>query len=89
MLQNLRDNSRGVISFILIGFLVIIFALTGVEALFNWDTSANQAAKVNGEQVTEMDVSRAISMQKQQMLNTYGDQVPACLLYTSDAADDM
>lgn len=77
MLQNLRDNSRGVISFILIGFLVIIFALTGVEALFNWDTSANQAAKVNGEQITEMDVSRAISMQKQQMLNTYGDQIPA------------
>jgi peptidyl-prolyl cis-trans isomerase D len=77
MLQNLRDNSRGVISFILIGFLVIIFALTGVDALFNWDTSANQAAKVNGEPVTEMDVARAISMQKQQMLNTYGDQIPA------------
>ncbi|MGV8835586.1 SurA N-terminal domain-containing protein [Cellvibrio sp.] len=77
MLQNLRDNSRGVISFILIGFLVIIFALTGVEALFNWDTSANQAAKVNGEQVTEMDVARAIGMKKQQMLNTYGDQIPA------------
>lgn len=77
MLQHLRDNSRGVISFILIGFLVIIFALTGVEALFNWDTSANQAAKVNGEAVTEMDVARAINIQKQQMLNTYGDQVPA------------
>lgn len=77
MLQHLRDNSRGVISFILIGFLVIIFALTGVEALFNWDTSANQAAKVNGESITEMDVERAIGMQKQQMLNAYGDQVPA------------
>lgn len=77
MLQHLRDNSRGVISFILIGFLVIIFALTGVEALFNWDVSANQAAKVNGETVTEMDVARAIGMQKQQMLNAYGDQVPA------------
>ena len=77
MLQHLRDNSRGVISFILIGFLVIIFALTGVEALFNWDTSANQAAKVNGETVTEMDVTRAIGVQKQQMLSTYGDQIPA------------
>ncbi|PUA29841.1 MAG: peptidylprolyl isomerase [Cellvibrio sp. 79] len=77
MLQNLRDNSRGVISFILIGFLVIIFALTGVEALFNWDTSANQAAKVNGEVITETDVARAIGNQKQQMINTYGDQVPA------------
>lgn len=77
MLQHLRDNSRGVISFILIGFLVIIFALTGVEALFNWDTTANQAAKVNGETVTEMDVARAINVQKQQMLSTYGDQIPA------------
>lgn len=77
MLQHLRDNSRGVISFILIGFLVIIFALTGVEALFNWDTSANQAVKVNGEVVTEMDVARAVGMQKQQMLNAYGDQIPA------------
>lgn len=77
MLQHLRDNSRGVISFILIGFLVIIFALTGVEALFNRDSSTNQAAKVNGEPVTEIDVARAISMQKQQMLNTYGDQIPA------------
>lgn len=77
MLQHLRDNSRGVISFILIGFLVIIFALTGVEALFNWDASANQAAKVNGETVTEMDLARAINIQKQQMLNTYGDQIPA------------
>jgi len=77
MLQNLRDNSRGVISFILIGFLVIIFALTGVDALFNWDTSGNKAASVNGEKVTEVDVARAISMQKQQMINRYGEQVPA------------
>lgn len=76
MLQHLRDNSRGVISFILIGFLVIIFALTGVEALFNWDTSANQAAKENGETVTELDVARAVNIQKQQMLNAYGDQIP-------------
>lgn len=59
---------------------MIIFALTGVEALFNWDTSANQAAKVNGEQITEMDVARAVSMQKQQMLNLYGDQIPAQFL---------
>lgn len=80
MLQNLRDNSRGVISFILIGFLVIIFALTGVEALFNWDASANQAAKVNGETITEMEVTRAIGLQKQQMLSTYGDQIPAQFL---------
>lgn len=77
MLQDLRDNSRGVISFILIGFLVIIFALTGVDALFNWDASGNKAASVNGEKVTEMEVARAISMQKQQMINRYGDQVPA------------
>ncbi len=77
MLQDLRDNSRGVISFILIGFLVIIFALTGVDALFNRDASSKEAATVNGDEVTEVDVARAIAMQKQQMINRYGDQVPA------------
>jgi len=77
MLQNLRDNSRGVIAYILIGMLVIFFALSGVEALFNWNASDKHVAKVNGEKITESEVLRAIAMQKQQMINRYGDQVPA------------
>jgi peptidyl-prolyl cis-trans isomerase D len=77
MLQNIRDNSKGVISYILIGFLVVIFALFGVESLFNWNPSENQAAEVNGEAITQNDLSNAIARQKQQMLSRYGDQIPS------------
>lgn len=77
MLQNIRDNSQGVISYILIGFLVVIFALFGVESLFNWNPSENKAAEVNGEKITQNDLANAIARHKQQMLNRYGDQVPA------------
>lgn len=77
MLQNIRDNSKGVISYILIGFLVVIFALFGVESLFNWNPSENKAAEVNGEKITQNDLANAIARQKQQMLNRYGDQVPS------------
>lgn len=77
MLQHLRDNSRGIISFILIGALVVIFALAGVERLFNWDPSADRVAKVNGESISKIELNRAIARQKQDMMNRYGDQVPA------------
>ncbi len=80
MLQHLRDNSRGIISFILIGALVIMFALAGVERLFNWDPTADRAASVNGESISKSDLARAIARQKQEMMSRYGDQVPADFL---------
>ena len=77
MLQNIRDNSKGVISYILIGFLVVIFALFGVESLFNWNPSANKVAEVNGEVITQTQLENAIARQKQQMMARYGEQIPS------------
>lgn len=77
MLQSIRDNSKGVISYILIGFLVVIFALFGVESLFNWNPTANKVVEVNGEKITQVELQNAIARQKQQMMNRYGDQVPS------------
>lgn len=77
MLQNLRDNSKGVVSGLLIGLLVVIFALTGAEALFNMDTSTRSVVKVNGAKISEQEIMRSVALQKQQMLARYGDSVPA------------
>lgn len=77
MLQNLRDNSKGVIAGILIGFLVIIFAISGSEALFNADTSTKGVVSVNGEDITEAEISRASANYKQQLSARYGDSLPA------------
>ena len=75
MLQNMRDNSRGIIAYILIGVLVVFFALSGVEALFNWQADV-AAAEVNGEKISTTQLDRAIENQKQQIMNYYGNQVP-------------
>jgi peptidyl-prolyl cis-trans isomerase D len=76
MLQDMRDNSKGIISFILIGLLVVIFALSGVDALFQWNAKEKSVIEVNGEPITESEIERAIENHKQQMLNLYGDKVP-------------
>jgi peptidyl-prolyl cis-trans isomerase D len=80
MLQHMRDNSKGVISGILIGLLVIIFAVSGAEALFQWDASSKKALSVNGETISEIDVMRAIANRKQQLMSRFGESVPADFL---------
>lgn len=77
MLQHLRDNSKGVVSGILIGLLVVIFALTGAEALFSRDGSTRSIVEVNGEKISEAMIQSAVESQKQQMLSRYGESVPA------------
>lgn len=77
MLQHLRDNSKGVISGILIGLLVVIFAVSGAEALFKWDAASAKAIKVNGDVISEEDITRGIANRKQQIISRYGESVPA------------
>jgi len=55
----------------------LLFAISGIEALFNWSANANQAATVNGQSISKIDLERAIQNQKDQILNRYGNQVPA------------
>ena len=76
MLQELRDKSTGLIAKIIIGFIIVIFALFGTEALFQ-NYGAAKAISVNGEKITEEDIARGIQNRKQQILSRYGDSVPA------------
>jgi peptidyl-prolyl cis-trans isomerase D len=76
MLQNIRDNSKGTIAYILIGVLVVFFAISGAEALFNWNVNADKAAEVNGQKISKLDLERAVQSQKNQIISQYGNQVP-------------
>ncbi len=80
MLQSLRDNMKGTLAMIVIGLMIIPFALFGVDSLFLQDGSAGNAAEVNGEKISEVDLSRAVRNQKQQLLQRYGEQAPVELL---------
>ena len=80
MLQELRDKSTGLIAKIIIGFIIVIFALFGTEALFQQSADSGRDISVNGENITETDIARGIQNRKQQILNQYGDSVPADFL---------
>ena len=77
MLQELRDKSTGMIAKVIIGFIIVIFALFGTEALFQGNAEASRAISVNGEKITEEDILRGIQNRKQQIISRYGESVPA------------
>ncbi len=76
MLQELRDKSTGMVAKIIIGFIIVIFALFGTEALFERSANASGTISVNGEKITETDIERGIQNRKQQMISRFGDSVP-------------
>lgn len=64
----------------IVGLMIVPFALFGIDSLFLQDTSAGKAAEVNGEAISEMELTRAVRIQKQQLLERFGEQAPADLI---------
>ncbi|WP_347506278.1 SurA N-terminal domain-containing protein [Pseudomonas anguilliseptica] len=80
MLQNIRDNSQGWIAKTIIGIIVALLALTGVDAIFTSTSNSQNAADVNGEKITSAELSQAVEMQRRQLLQQLGRDFDASLL---------
>ncbi len=68
MLQDIRDNSQGVVAKVIIGFIVAIFALFGVDSIMSGFTTAPPVAEINGEEITELQ----LQANTQNLLNSIG-----------------
>ena len=68
MLQDIRDNSQGVIAKVIIGFIVAIFALFGVDSIMNGFITSPPVAEINGEEVSEAQ----LQANTQNLLNSIG-----------------
>jgi len=68
MLQDIRDNSQGVIAKVIIGFIVAIFALFGVDSIVNGFITSPPVAEINGEEITEAQ----LQVNTQNLLNSIG-----------------
>ncbi len=68
MLQDIRDNSQGVIAKVIIGFIVAIFALFGADSIMNGLITSPPVAEINGEEVTEAQLLAST----QNLLNSIG-----------------
>lgn len=80
MLQNIRDNSQGWIAKTIIGLIVMLMALTGFEAIFQAATHSQDAAKVNGETISQNELSQAADMQRRQLMQQLGKDFDPALL---------
>ncbi|MDA0279878.1 MAG: SurA N-terminal domain-containing protein [Proteobacteria bacterium] len=68
MLQDIRDNSQGVIAKVIIGFIVAIFALFGVDSIMNGFITSPPVAEINGEEISEAQ----LQVNTQNLLNSIG-----------------
>ena len=68
MLQDIRDNSQGVIAKIIIGLIVAVFALFGVESIIGGFITSPPVAEVNGEEITEAQLQSGT----QSLMNSLG-----------------
>ncbi|MFQ6572986.1 SurA N-terminal domain-containing protein [Pseudomonas sp. UM16] len=80
MLQNIRDNSQGWIAKTIIGVIVALMALTGFDAIFQATTNSQDAAKVNGQTISQNELSQAVDMQRRQLLQQLGKDFDPSLL---------
>ena len=70
MLQDIRENSQGVVAKIIIGLIVAVFALTGMEML-GGGLLQPEVAEVNGEEITQFQLDQNV----QNLLATVGGQL--------------
>lgn len=82
MLQNFRDNLKGIGTVIAV-IIAVPFALTGVDAFFVSGSAVQKAAIVNGESITELELQRMVNQQRQMLVSQYGENILQML------SDDM
>ena len=60
MLQSIRDNSQGVVAKVIIGLIVAVFALWGVESIIGGFVAAPPVAEVNGEEINDLQLQNSV-----------------------------
>lgn len=80
MLQSMRDNSQGIIAKILVGLIIVVFALWGVDSLVGLATAEPPPAKVNGTEISKQELYRGVELQRRQILSQMGENADPALL---------
>ncbi|MDX2423576.1 MAG: SurA N-terminal domain-containing protein [Amphritea sp.] len=80
MLQNIRDNSQGIVAKIIVGLIIVTFALFGVESLVSLTSGSNAPATVNGVEISEHELLQGADLQRRQLLAQMGENADPTLL---------
>lgn len=78
MLQKIRDNIQGTLAWIILALISIPLAMFGIDAFFTGGTP--DAARVDGEVITEPELAQSIELERRRLLAQMEDRVDASLL---------
>ncbi|SIS53123.1 SurA N-terminal domain-containing protein [Neptunomonas antarctica] len=80
MLQSIRDSSQSIVAKVIVGLIIVTFALFGVESLVSLTAESNAPATVNGEEITQQELYQATELQRRQLLSQMGENADPALL---------
>ncbi|EAT10702.1 hypothetical protein HF888_08375 [Bermanella marisrubri] len=73
MLQAIRDGSKGIAARIIVGLIILTFALFGIESIVALGGGEDAPAEVNGEEITLLEVQQAVNAQKTRLQRQFGE----------------
>jgi peptidyl-prolyl cis-trans isomerase D len=72
MLQSIRNQAQGWIAWVIVGLIIITFALFGIEQYAQGDKTV-PVAEVNGEEITDAEFLNLYNSQKNRLRQQFGD----------------
>ena len=79
MLQNIRKSAQGTAAKIIVGLIVASFATFGIQSILV-GSGNNDVAEVDGSSISGNELLQAMNMQKNRLLEYYGDRIDPSLL---------
>lgn len=79
MLQDIRENAQGTIAKIIIGLLILSFAVWGMDAVIGGFSGEPEVATVNGQDITEREFLRLVQLESQRRLSAMETPDPSLL----------
>lgn len=71
-MEKFREMVKGWLGYTLLGLLIVLFAVTGIESYFTGGPGKQVVATVNDEELTQPQVDKAVEEQKRQILEQMG-----------------
>lgn len=75
MLEIIREKMKGVFATVIVGLFCAIFAMWGVESLFERSGQAQGVVSVNGEPITDPEIAQATQIIRQRYMQMLGGKV--------------
>jgi peptidyl-prolyl cis-trans isomerase D len=75
MLQNIRNNSQGLLAKTIIGFIIFVFAIFGLDSIVGTFVNSNVSVSVNGVDIDEFSIENEAQRITQELLSSLGANI--------------